>query len=141
MSSNIELHQPPRTGIPKTENVEATIQSQVIQKSPSELNVEAGGKQPEGQPPSITEEKEEGYSLLKCPIGKSCFKQIMWVVTWPIYLVFYFTIPDCEKPRLKKWFPITFLMCIIWIGSLSYMVAWMITIVGMRLLKIPPPKL
>nr|CAD7257155.1 unnamed protein product [Timema shepardi] len=35
-----------------------------------------------------------------------------------------------EKPRFKKWFPLTFIMCIIWIGSLSYVVAWMITIIG-----------
>lgn len=60
----------------------------------------------------------------------------MWIITWPIYLVFLFTIPDCEIPRFKKLFPLTFTMCIVWIGSLSYLVAWMITIVG-DTLKIP----
>lgn len=59
-----------------------------------------------------------------------------WILTWPIHLVFLFTIPDCEKPRFKQWFPLTFIMCIIWIGSLSYVVAWMITIIG-DTLKIP----
>lgn len=56
--------------------------------------------------------------------------QITWVLTWPIHLVFLFTIPDCDKPKFKKWFPLTFIMCIVWIGSLSYVVAWMITIIG-----------
>lgn len=56
--------------------------------------------------------------------------QTTWIVTWPIHLVFLFTIPDCEKPRFKNWFPLTFIMCIVWIGSLSYIVAWMITIIG-----------
>jgi len=56
--------------------------------------------------------------------------QIIWIVTWPIHLLFALTIPDCERPKLKKWFPFTFTMCIIWIGSLSYLVAWMITIIG-----------
>lgn len=60
----------------------------------------------------------------------------MWIVTWPIRLVFFLTIPDCEKPKLKKWFPLTFLMCIVWIGSLSYFVAWMITVIG-DTLRIP----
>lgn len=61
---------------------------------------------------------------------KKALFQVTWVVTWPIHLIFTFTIPDCEKPRFKRWFPLTFLMCIIWIGSLSYLVAWMITIIG-----------
>ncbi|XP_026463944.1 sodium/potassium/calcium exchanger 3 [Ctenocephalides felis] len=61
---------------------------------------------------------------------------VAWVVTWPIHLVFLFTIPDCERKGLRSWFPLTFIMCIIWIGSLSYVVAWMITIIG-DTLKIP----
>ncbi|XP_022904797.1 sodium/potassium/calcium exchanger 4 isoform X4 [Onthophagus taurus] len=82
--------------------------------------------------------KEEEYksSLWRWPSKRSLFTQATWIFTWPIHLVFFFTIPDCEKPRFKKWFPLTFMMCIIWIGSLSYVVAWMITIIG-DTLKIP----
>ncbi|CAG9771427.1 unnamed protein product [Ceutorhynchus assimilis] len=72
----------------------------------------------------------------KWPSGKGGCRQVTWIITWPIRLVFFLTIPDCEKPKLKKWFPITFLMCIVWIGSLSYIVAWMITIIG-DTLRIP----
>lgn len=89
---------------------------------------------------SSNDEKEEviveveiipkGYSLIRFPKEKSCFRKIMWFVIWPIHFLFMLTIPDCERPSLKKLFPITFLMCIVWIGSLSYMVAWMITIIG-----------
>lgn len=80
------------------------------------------------EPTNIVE--DEPHSLWKWPAGRSKFTQITWVITWPIHLIFLFTIPDCEKPRFKKWFPLTFIMCIIWIGSLSYVVAWMITIIG-----------
>ncbi|KYB27277.1 Sodium/potassium/calcium exchanger 5-like Protein [Tribolium castaneum] len=80
--------------------------------------------------------EDEPHSLWKWPAGRSKFTQFTWVITWPIHLIFLFTIPDCEKPRFKKWFPLTFIMCIIWIGSLSYVVAWMITIIG-DTLKIP----
>lgn len=72
----------------------------------------------------------KGYSLIRFPKEKSCFRQVMWFVIWPIHFLFALTIPDCERPRLKKLFPLTFIMCIVWIGSLSYMVAWMITIIG-----------
>nr|XP_013189241.1 unnamed protein product [Amyelois transitella] len=73
---------------------------------------------------------EYEHSLWKWPSGRSCLTKTTWIVTWPIHLVFLFTIPDCEKPRFKNWFPLTFIMCIVWIGSLSYVVAWMITIIG-----------
>lgn len=75
------------------------------------------------------------YSLIRFPKEKSCFRQVMWFVIWPIHFLFSLTIPDCERPRLKKLFPLTFIMCIVWIGSLSYMVAWMITIIGMLSFK------
>ncbi|XP_044751540.1 sodium/potassium/calcium exchanger 3 isoform X2 [Coccinella septempunctata] len=85
---------------------------------------------------SLTMTEEEPHSLWKWPSGRGKFTQMTWILTWPIHLVFLFTIPDCEKPRFKTWFPLTFMMCIIWIGSLSYLVAWMITIIG-DTLRIP----
>lgn len=72
----------------------------------------------------------KGYSLIRFPKEKSLFRKIMWFVLWPIHFLFMLTIPDCDRPRLRKLFPLTFIMCIVWIGSLSYMVAWMITIIG-----------
>lgn len=72
----------------------------------------------------------DDYQLFQFPRGKSCIRQIMWAIIWPIHLLFGLTIPNCKSKKFKKLFPFTFLMCIIWIGSLSYIVAWMITIVG-----------
>ncbi|XP_017785417.1 PREDICTED: sodium/potassium/calcium exchanger 3 [Nicrophorus vespilloides] len=104
------------------------------QQPPPHLNgsvkVHIDEKQPEKK------EEDTGHSLWKWPSGRGKFTQMTWILTWPIHLVFLFTIPDCEKPRFKKWFPLTFMMCIVWIGSLSYVVAWMITIIG-DTLKIP----
>nr|NP_001015263.1 zydeco, isoform D [Drosophila melanogaster]NP_001287644.1 zydeco, isoform H [Drosophila melanogaster]NP_001303558.1 zydeco, isoform I [Drosophila melanogaster]ACX32985.1 LD13015p [Drosophila melanogaster]ALI51163.1 zydeco, isoform I [Drosophila melanogaster]EAL24594.1 zydeco, isoform D [Drosophila melanogaster]EYR77333.1 zydeco, isoform H [Drosophila melanogaster] len=80
--------------------------------------------------------KEEGYSLLSYPKDKSCFAQFTWLIIWPIHLLFRIAIPDCKKAKNNKIFPLTFIMCIVWIGSLSYVVAWMITIIG-DTLKIP----
>ncbi|XP_066138586.1 sodium/potassium/calcium exchanger 3 isoform X2 [Euwallacea fornicatus] len=91
------------------------------------------------EPPKLelsSRDIEEELPFWKWPKDKGSFSQITWIITWPIRLIFFLTIPDCEKPNLKKWFPVTFLMCIIWIGSLSYIVAWMITIIG-DTLRIP----
>uniref|UniRef100_A0A1A9W8U0 Sodium/potassium/calcium exchanger 5 n=1 Tax=Glossina brevipalpis TaxID=37001 RepID=A0A1A9W8U0_9MUSC len=81
-------------------------------------------------------EEDEGYSLLRYPREKSCFAQFTWLIIWPIHLLFRVAIPDCKKAKNNKIFPLTFVMCIVWIGSLSYVVAWMITIIG-DTLKIP----
>ncbi|XP_034237890.1 sodium/potassium/calcium exchanger 3 isoform X2 [Thrips palmi] len=85
--------------------------------------------------PRPAPEQGECVELFSCPDG-GWWRRVVCVVTWPIHLVFLFTIPDCEKPRFKKLFPLTFFMCIVWIGSLSYVVAWLITIIG-DTLKIP----
>lgn len=77
------------------------------------------------------QKNDEEYALFKYPKEKSIFRQAFWLTIWPIHLVYWLTIPNCQRGRFKNLFPITFLMCIIWIGSLSYLVAWMITIVGM----------
>lgn len=60
----------------------------------------------------------------------SKYERIWWVLTWPINLVLLVTIPDCRRSKLRSWYPLTFIMCIIWIASTSYIVGWVITIIG-----------
>lgn len=73
------------------------------------------------------DDEEEEYSLWKIPQG-SVWKKLFFFYLWPIKALFTVTVPDPKKN--PKWFPITFLMCILWIGINSYMVSWMITIIG-----------
>ncbi|CAB3361727.1 Hypothetical predicted protein [Cloeon dipterum] len=57
-----------------------------------------------------------------------------WVFTAPIRLVLFLSIPNQKCcPRL---YPLTFIMCICWIGSMTYVISWMITVVG-DTLRIP----
>ncbi|KRT79859.1 hypothetical protein AMK59_7189, partial [Oryctes borbonicus] len=74
----------------------------------------------------IIDSKEE-YNIYKFPKSGRWYRAF-FIFTWPIRFLAYYTIPDCRKhPKL---FPITFIMCIIWIGANSYLVSWMVTIVG-----------
>ncbi|XP_014489069.1 PREDICTED: sodium/potassium/calcium exchanger 4-like [Dinoponera quadriceps] len=57
-------------------------------------------------------------------------EKIWWVITWPINLVLLCTIPDCRRNRLKSWYPLTFIMCVLWIASSSYIIGWVITAIG-----------
>lgn len=57
-------------------------------------------------------------------------EKVWWVATWPINFVLLITIPDCRRPSLKRYYPLTFAMCIVWIASTSYVVGWVITVIG-----------
>ncbi|XP_072930484.1 sodium/potassium/calcium exchanger 5-like [Epargyreus clarus] len=76
-----------------------------------------------------TDSESSVSSLWSWPGQKSTgFQKLFWILTWPISLVLWATIPDCR--RHQRLYPLTFLMCISWIGGVSYLVAWIITIVG-----------
>lgn len=77
--------------------------------------------------PKKNYKEEEEYSLWRIPQGP-LWKKLFFFYLWPIKALFSFTVPDPK--RYPKWFPVTFLMCILWIGINSYMVSWMITIIG-----------
>ncbi|CAH0746111.1 unnamed protein product [Diatraea saccharalis] len=68
-------------------------------------------------------------SLWSWPDEKtSALKKLLWLVTWPIGLLLWVTVPDCR--RNPRFYPLTFIMCVSWIGGVSYLVAWIITILG-----------
>ncbi|XP_074844542.1 sodium/potassium/calcium exchanger 3 [Carettochelys insculpta] len=83
------------------------------------------------------EEEEEDddndgpYTPFDLPSGKT---EIMkWLFTWPLSFVLYFTVPNCNKPHWEKWFMVTFASSTLWIAALSYVMVWMVTIIGYTL--------
>uniref|UniRef100_A0A8B9GDN2 Solute carrier family 24 member 3 n=1 Tax=Amazona collaria TaxID=241587 RepID=A0A8B9GDN2_9PSIT len=58
---------------------------------------------------------------------------LKWLFTWPLSFVLYFTVPNCNKPHLEKWFMVTFASSTLWIAAFSYMMVWMVTIIGYTL--------
>ena len=55
---------------------------------------------------------------------------VMWAIGFPIIILFWITIPDARKPKKQKWFPLTFIMCMFYMGSLSYVLVYFVTIIG-----------
>lgn len=110
----------------------ASRKASIQEKSDIELAIKDAKLNEKKESPEKVDEKktESRFSIFRYPKEKSIFHQLMWIVVWPTELLFFLTIPNCEQKRFKNYFPLTFLMCIVWIGSLSYLVAWMITIVG-----------
>ncbi|XP_046422704.1 sodium/potassium/calcium exchanger 4-like [Neodiprion fabricii] len=56
--------------------------------------------------------------------------KMWWFFLWPLRLLLFVTVPDCRYKRVRKFYPLTFFMCIFWIAVTSYIVSWMITVVG-----------
>uniref|UniRef100_A0A6I8N328 Solute carrier family 24 member 3 n=1 Tax=Ornithorhynchus anatinus TaxID=9258 RepID=A0A6I8N328_ORNAN len=48
-------------------------------------------------------------------------------------LLLYFTVPNCNKPRWEQWFMVTFASSTLWIAAFSYLMVWMVTIIGYTL--------
>ena len=57
----------------------------------------------------------------------ACF---CWALGLPINILFYFTIPDVKKESCRKFVGFSFVVCIVWIGVTSYILVWMVTIIG-----------
>ncbi|XP_064647651.1 sodium/potassium/calcium exchanger 5-like [Lineus longissimus] len=72
---------------------------------------------------------EEFESPLTFP--DTWFKRITWIIMLPMNLAFVATIPDCRRPGCwQKLFPFTFTLSIAWIAVCSYIMVWMVTIIG-----------
>lgn len=82
--------------------------------------------------PIVSVEKKQSKtkvdkSLWICP-KTSKLDTLWWIYTWPIKFLLTLTIPNPKTYR--QMYPLTFFMCIIWIGINSYMIVWMLSIIG-----------
>ncbi|KAL5008461.1 hypothetical protein ScPMuIL_014042 [Solemya velum] len=68
---------------------------------------------------------EEGY-----------LNMFKWFTTYPLKTILYYTVPDCRKERWENWFMVTFILSIVWIAAFSYVMVWMVTLLGFAL-RIP----
>lgn len=56
-----------------------------------------------------------------------------WFISWPLLLCLFLTIPNCNNPKFEKFFIVTFLMSTVWIAAFSYVMVWMVCLVGYTL--------
>ena len=80
-----------------------------------------------GRKPSIAPEPEEWLSAPN-PLVVGWFPVIQWSLTYPLQAALFYTIPDCKKRPLL--FLVTFFMAVLWTAILSYVMVWMVTLIG-----------
>uniref|UniRef100_A0A8C5EZX9 Sodium/calcium exchanger membrane region domain-containing protein n=1 Tax=Gouania willdenowi TaxID=441366 RepID=A0A8C5EZX9_GOUWI len=79
------------------------------------------------------EEEEDGegpFVPFKCP---GLINKLKWLIAWPLCLLLYFTIPNCSTPSWESWFMLSFVASTMWIASFSYIMVWMVTVIGFTL--------
>ncbi|KAK5616261.1 hypothetical protein CRENBAI_014892 [Crenichthys baileyi] len=64
--------------------------------------------------------------------GSGCAR-VKWLITWPLGLLLYCTVPNCILPRWHRWFMVTFVASTLWIAVFSYLMVWMVTIISFTL--------
>ncbi|XP_015282624.1 PREDICTED: sodium/potassium/calcium exchanger 4 [Gekko japonicus] len=82
-------------------------------------------------PPGLLPDAKLLLPLSLYPEGK--LEKVRWVLTWPLIVLLFFTVPNCSKPRWEKCFMVTFILSTLWIALFSYFMVWLVTIIGYTL--------
>lgn len=77
---------------------------------------------------SITEDIEDYWRTVPNYGEQGGLLYAKWYCVAPLYAVLYYTIPNCK--RNQSLFLATFLVSIVWIASFSYIMVWMVTLIG-----------
>lgn len=91
------------------------------------IKLEANGHVVVEDDPDDDDDEAPGYPW---DIPSGILAKIWWLCFFPVNLLFFLSIPDVRRPKCVKWFPLSFFMCIAWIGVVAYQVTWLITIIG-----------
>ncbi|XP_072551359.1 sodium/potassium/calcium exchanger 5 [Salminus brasiliensis] len=73
----------------------------------------------------IPEERKGVFSM-----PENDLKRILWVLSLPVIVLLYLTIPDCRRRFWRKFYMLTFFMSAVWISAFTYILVWMVTVIG-----------
>ncbi|XP_058256065.1 sodium/potassium/calcium exchanger 4a isoform X2 [Hemibagrus wyckioides] len=99
--------------------------------------VVADGKADTMENGNVPEDKltEEDDNELSSPFTMpgGTMNRVKLIISWPILVLLYFTVPNCGKPRWENFFMLSFFLSTLWIAVFSYFMVWMVTIIGYTL--------
>ncbi|KAI9543917.1 hypothetical protein NQZ68_004965 [Dissostichus eleginoides] len=101
------------------------VETQVID---GKVEIE-NGNVPEDKPT----EEPENITISPFHIPRGIGSKLKWLISWPLLLMLFVTIPNCAKPRWEKFFMLSFFLSTVWIAIFSYFMVWMVTIIGYTL--------
>lgn len=78
----------------------------------------------------VKENEEEYKDYIRSGFPEGALSKAMWLVSLPLMIPMWITIPDPQDEKRKKFFPIAFIVSIVWIAVFSYFMVWWATLVG-----------
>ncbi|XP_052873339.1 sodium/potassium/calcium exchanger 3-like [Anopheles cruzii] len=77
----------------------------------------------------VVEDTGEYESMTLWKIStETWYRTAWWWYSWPLRLVTHFTIPNPVVAR--RWYPLTFIMCVVYLAACAFMTFWLLTIIG-----------
>lgn len=84
-----------------------------------------------GRRASIAAPIYEMWQLAPNPAVEGWLPVIKWCLVYPLHAALYYTIPDCKKKPVL--FLATFTLSVTWTAIFSYIMVWMVTLIGFTL--------
>ena len=103
-------------------------------QGPETENLNGGDKDEDKHETESNKDDEEEYKdYIRAGPGDDLLSKIMWFLSLPLMVPMWITIPDPQDKNRAKFFPIAFVMSILWIAAFSYFMVWWATLVGQAL--------
>ena len=132
----VEMDDPLETGNEKPTSKDTVTRSDKHSSGDKEKDAEGntdtnGSEAKEKSNPDHSLSQIHGFAA-KSPfeIPKSSFKLVVWVIMLPIHALFFITMPDCRKKGWENWYPVTFVVSIVWMAVISYVLVWTVSVIG-----------
>ncbi|XP_030595025.1 sodium/potassium/calcium exchanger 3 isoform X2 [Archocentrus centrarchus] len=106
------------------------------ERSKETVGETCGGGQPKEEEEEEEEQEdqdEENVPFKPFILPDGWCMRLKWLLSWPVSILLYCTIPDCNLPRWERWYLLTFLSSTLWIAFFSYLMVWMVTIISYTL--------
>lgn len=68
------------------------------------------------------------WKMAPNPMVEGWLPVIRWSLDYPLHAILYYTIVDCKK--YPRWFLATFFLSVTWTAIFSYVMVWMVTLIG-----------
>lgn len=121
---NAQTYQPPQQQSPPMQSPpeqQQQQQQQVVAQKP-------GAKQTQYYKAKEYDPNE--VSPLEMPQNANAWVLFKWRLVYPIHYFCRLTTPDCRQEKYRSWYPFTFCISMLWISFYSYIMVWMITVIG-----------
>ncbi|XP_073830108.1 sodium/potassium/calcium exchanger 5-like isoform X2 [Musca autumnalis] len=73
---------------------------------------------------------EESFNFSRWPKNDNKWVKFIWCISYPLEVLMFLTIPNVRRDWGRKYYMLGLIMSIIWISILTYLISWMLTVVG-----------